>query len=227
MKLYAKQIAPEYQESPLFIDECFPDNIILCGNRDYEAHTTEEYDRIEQCFDELCEEYENIKEGSSSYYKNITELLKDYFPGVYSTKKVHFFKTILEKYGTRYYYEGDYIIDMLELITGKEWRKRTIRGCCQSDWQEIIYPWKEWTNEAISEFETMYFNMGSEWIIHDSEEEPKSPEDISGYSIYCTSWDDEGIKRELVEAAGYEPEEIVLYEFSGYTKSPVYAKKGA
>ena len=228
MKLYAKQIAPEYQESPLFYDEeFFPDNIIVTGNCDYNSHTTEEYDKIIQCFEELCEEYESIKDHTSGFYKNATELLQDYFPGKYSTKKIHFFKEILEKYGTRYYYEGDYITDMLELVTGKEWRKSIIRGCCQGDWQEIIYPVNEWTKESIEEFEIMYFNTGSEWIIHEEEYDPESPEDISGCSVYCISWNEEGIKKELANAAGYDPEEIILYYFSGYTKSPVYTVKGA
>lgn len=35
MKIYAKQISPEYQESPLFLgDEFWPEGIILDGNRD-------------------------------------------------------------------------------------------------------------------------------------------------------------------------------------------------
>lgn len=227
MKLYAKQINPEYQESPLFFDECFPDNIIVTGNRDYNSHTTAEYDQIVQCFDELCDEYENIKARNSSFYKNITELLQDYFPGKYSTKKIHFFKEILEKYGTRYYYEGDYIVDMLELVTGKEWRKCTIRGCCQSDWQEIIYPVNEWTKESIEAFEIEYFNTGSEWEIHDGPEEPETPEEITGFTVYCISWNYDEIKKELIDAAGYEPEEIILYEYAGYTKTPVYTVKGA
>lgn len=221
MKLYAKQIAPECQESPLFFEEDFPENIILTGNKSYNSHTTWEYDNIIQEYEVLCEHYENIKAGESCY-KNVTELLKDYFPGKYSTKQIHKFKEVLEKYGTRYHYEGDYVLDMLEVLTGKEWRKRTICGCCQSDWQYIIYPWKEWTNEEIKAFETMYFNNGSEWIIHDDESTPEGPEEISGYSVYCTSWDNEGIKKELANAAGYEVEEVILYEFSGYTKSPVY-----
>lgn len=33
MKVYARQISPEYQESPLFMgEEFFPDNIAVCGN---------------------------------------------------------------------------------------------------------------------------------------------------------------------------------------------------
>ena len=225
MKLYARQVNPEYQESPLFYDE-FPENIIVTGNRDYNSHTIVDYDQIVQWYDVLCEYYEDIKTGESCY-KNVTELLKDHFPGRYSTKTIHKFKECLEKYGTRYYYEGDYIIDMLEIVTGKEWRKQTICGCAQRDWQEIIYPVEEWTKESIEAFETMYFNTGTEWIVHDEENDPEGPEEITGFTVYCTSWNDEGIKKELIDAAGYEPEEIILYEYAGYTKTPVYTVKGA
>lgn len=42
MKIYAKQVPPEYQESPLFLgDEFFPDDIAVCGNRDYMEHCPE------------------------------------------------------------------------------------------------------------------------------------------------------------------------------------------
>ena len=34
MKVYARQIAPEYQESPLFLgDEFWPENVLVYGNR--------------------------------------------------------------------------------------------------------------------------------------------------------------------------------------------------
>ena len=46
-KIYARQISPEYQESPLYLGEEFwPDDIILTGNRDYREHTTAPYDAI-------------------------------------------------------------------------------------------------------------------------------------------------------------------------------------
>lgn len=222
MKLYARQINPEHQESPLYYD--MPENIILTGNSRLHSHTTYDYDMIVQNYEVMCEFYEDIKAGNSCY-KNVTELLKDYFPGKYNTRTIHKFKEVLEKYGTRYYYEGDYILGMLEVITGKEWYKTTIRGCCQSDWQDLFYSPEEWTKEEISNFETMYFNTGTEWLIHEGEEEPEEPEDISGYSVYCTSWNDEGIKKEIIEAAGYEPEEVILYEFDGYMQTPVYNRK--
>lgn len=226
MKLYARQVNPEYQESPLYYEEDFPENIIITGNRDFNSHTTWEYDKIIEWYEVMCEYYEEIKAGEGCY-KNITELLKDYFPGKYSTKTIHKFKEVLEKYGTRYYYEGDYILDMLEIITGKKWHKTTICGSVQREWQNVIYSPEDYSKEYIKELEVQYFNTGTEWIIHEYDEEPEEPEDITGYSVYCTSWNTEGIKKELTDAAGYEPEEIILYEFSGYTKTEVFKRMGA
>ena len=59
MKIYAKQVSPEYQESPLFIEGCFPDNIILTGNRDYNSHTTPEFDQIKDHFEDMAGTWEN------------------------------------------------------------------------------------------------------------------------------------------------------------------------
>lgn len=60
MKIYAKQISPEYQESPLFLgDEFWPEGIILDGNRDYQSRTIPAYDDIKRYFDEMAEEWEN------------------------------------------------------------------------------------------------------------------------------------------------------------------------
>ena len=39
MKMYARQVNPEYQESPLFLgEEFFPENIAVFGNRDFAEH---------------------------------------------------------------------------------------------------------------------------------------------------------------------------------------------
>lgn len=47
MKYKAYQIAPEYQESPLFSsDKFFPDNIAVCGNRDYIEHCPEVFEHV-------------------------------------------------------------------------------------------------------------------------------------------------------------------------------------
>lgn len=45
------------------------------------------------------------------------------------------------------------------------------------------------------------------------------PEDIEGYSIYCTSYK---VQEEIAAYEGVKPEEVKLYEFSGFSKIPVY-----
>lgn len=49
MKTFARQISPEYQESPLFLGEdFFPDNIAVCGNRDYCEHLPATFEKVRE-----------------------------------------------------------------------------------------------------------------------------------------------------------------------------------
>ena len=228
MKIYARQIAPEYQESPLFYGD-FPDDIILTGNRNYKSHTIPVYERILDCYDEAALEIENIRSRNGyAAYETVTEAINDYFPASeyrekpYNTRDIHRICVCLELYGTRKYYEGDYILEMLEAITGEAWKATTIRGCCQSDWQDIYYPVKSWSMEAIADFEAEYFNTGSEWIIHDGNTEPETPEDIDGFSCYCHGWRTEDIKKEIAAAYGAIDAEVILYKHAGYNHTSIY-----
>lgn len=74
MKVYAKQVPPEFQESPLFIPECFPENIAVCGNRDFISHKPEVFERVQSVLEqrELAEVLEHPKEWAN-WYKNATE----------------------------------------------------------------------------------------------------------------------------------------------------------
>ena len=227
--LYAKQVSPEYQESTLFLgDEFFPDNIAVFGNRDYKEHRPDFINKVWEVLrqGELADVLENVKEWAD-YYKNTTEAIIDYLPpergGRYSTNAIHALKNyVIDFSSCPCSREYEILCDVLSIVTGKTWDHQMIRGCCQSDWNYIFYPVDEWTSEQIAVFETEYFNMGTEWIIHDEEEAPESPEDINGYSVYCTSWNDKGIRKEIADAAGVSPEEVIMYSFDGYKKIPVY-----
>lgn len=105
---------------------------------------------------------------------------------------------------------------------GREWNHKTIRGNAQGDWNEIYYPVDEWDEKSLDEFETMYFNEGSEWCIHDGNEEPQAPEDIEGYWMYCCSWDEVGIRREIANACGVPENEVVMYKYAGELREDVY-----
>lgn len=65
MKIYAKQVPPEYQESPLFWDEDI--NAELFGNRQLRGITSALFDRLPGMMENLSCVWDNIRNG---YYDN-------------------------------------------------------------------------------------------------------------------------------------------------------------
>ena len=231
MKIYARQINPAYQDSSIFEDDGMGTEYInVCGNRDYERRTSNLFDRVKECLDagELASDIKAVMEKSSyAIYENVTEAINNQLwrddGKSYSTRQIGKLRKLVLQYSECSSSEEDQIlVDVLSIVTGEEWDCKEIRGCCQGEWNNVYYPVEKWTEESLEAFETMYFNTGSEWVIHDEETEPESPEDISGYSVYCISWNDEGIKKELAEAAGVEPEEIIMYAYDHSVSVPVY-----
>ena len=100
MKIYAKQVSTEYQENPIFIDGLFPDNIAVCGNRDFKEHTTEIFDRVKSVLvqGELAEILE-YPEELKQWYKNVTAAILDYLPPTnkagYTTKETHALRNLI------------------------------------------------------------------------------------------------------------------------------------
>lgn len=229
MKIFARQISPEYQESPLFLDEdFFPDNIAVFGNRDYKKHLPATFEKVREVLTagELAGMLEDPAE-LKQWYRNTTEAVTDYLQpesgGKYSTKAIHDLKALVLQFSTCHSREENGVLcKVLSIVTGQAWDYSIIRGCCQSDWQEIVFPVAEWSKEAIRTFESEYFNTGTEWIVHDEETEPESPEEISGYSVYCTGWNEDQIRKELADASGEAPENIIMFAFDGWTKTAKY-----
>lgn len=234
MTIYAKQIRPEYQESPFFLDgpaELYP-GVIFKGNRYFNNHTTPEYDAIFNGLDDLTNTLDN--DGKFIYggwYENFTEAVMDLMPPPmhkmkYSTRDIHAWRMLVhEWYNTND--QNEILGRALQLVTGKKYDCKTIRGCCQSDWQEIIYPVDEYDRAALDILEADYFNTGTEWIVHDESSAPETPEDISGYNIYCYGWNTDQIREEIAAAAGADPEAVILYEYAGSISIPKYNKVGA
>ena len=232
MKIYAKQVAPECQESPLFFDDFFPDNIAVYGNRDYKERCPELFKIVKAVLNdgELAEVLTNLKD--SEWYKNATEAIADYLPPdreKYSTKDIHELKRLIVEFAECSRSEENSILcTVLSIVTGETWDYKQICGCCQGDWNNIFYPVDKWSIEALNAFEIEYFNTGTEWIVDDGEFDPESdsPLNINGCSIYCTEWDDEGIKREIADAFGGSPEDVILYAFDGWSRTPQYREVG-
>lgn len=236
MKIYARQIAPEYQESPLFYDdEFFPGNINVYGNRHLKQHCSELFNRVWNVLyhGELLDAWEDLNDHGEGWYNSWAEALADLMPpegreAYTRDERKNKIPELLNRFNEcPSYMENSIICEVLEVVTGKSWSHGTINGCCQGDWQNVTYPSDEWTPEALEAFETEYFNTGSEWIIHDENGEPENPEDISGCTMYCHGWSDDQIRAEILDAAGGNSEdEVILYKFDGYHKIPVYSLVG-
>lgn len=232
MKIYARQIMPEFQDSRIFDDDGNGvEYINVWGNKDYQSRTSSVFDRVKECLDagELAEDIEAVMEKNpSAIYGNITEAINNQLwrddGKPYSTRQIGKLKQLVLQYSEcRSSEEDQILVDVLSIVTGEEWDYRNIHGCCQSEWNTVYYPVKYWTKESLDAFETMYFNTGSEWIVHEGDTEPTSPEEIDGCAYYCVSWNDEGIKKELAEAVGVEnPEDIILYKYAGSVSVPIY-----
>ena len=231
MKIYARQIMPEFQDSRIFDDDGNGvEYINVWGNKDYQSRTSSVFDRVKECLDagELAEDIEAVMEKNpSAIYGNITEAINNQLwrddGKPYSTRQIGKLKQLVLRYSEcRSSEEDQILVDVLSIVTGEEWDYRNIHGCCQSEWNTVYYPVKYWTKESLDAFETMYFNTGSEWIVHEGDTEPTSPEEIDGCAYYCVSWNDEGIKKELAEAAGGNMEDVVLYKYSGSVSIPTY-----
>jgi hypothetical protein len=158
MKIYAKQVPPEYQES-YFEIESWP-GVIIHGNRHFNDYTTPEYDAIYNRFD--------------------------------GEKR---------------------ILRALHIVTGKRYDVRTIRGCCQGDWQNVYYPVDEYTPAALDILEADYFNTGTEWIV---------TVDGCDVGVYTYSWKDDDTRAEIAAAVGADPGDVILYTFAGWSKTPEY-----
>lgn len=232
MKIYAKQVSPEYQRSPFLIEDDFPDNIVVYGNYRYKGHVSELLHRVREALEEgeLAEVIKELEEYFD-WYCRVSAAITDYLPpvvGKYSTNAINALKKLVSEYTTCSTTDKNRILcSVLTIMTGKKWDWKTIRGSVQSEWNEIYYPIDEWTREALERFECEYSNTGTEWIVHDwiiheDVEAPEQPEDIVGHPVYCVSWNDEGIKKEIAEVEGVSPDEVVLYAFDGYDRVARY-----
>lgn len=224
MKIYAKQVPPEYQESPLFWDEDI--NAELFGNRQLRGITSTLFDRLPGMMENLSCVWDNIRNGyydNANWAEELEEMMPPQGREPYTRdERKNAWPGLLRRYIDKSSLDNAFLCDLLGLITGRAWDWCTLRGCCQSDWQYCIYPADEWNGASLERLEAEYFNTGSEWIVHDDQDAPDGPEDINGFSVYCTGWNDDLIRKEIADAAGGRPEDVTLYKFAGYTRRAEY-----
>lgn len=231
IKVIARQIPPEYQESPFeYCDKSYYYGIIIRGNRDFVEFYGEETDdfvTVEETLEDgyACDFLISVENGDDEVtYKNAREVIEDYFPRKdekpYNDSEIKTLSDAVLNFADTCTQddEDEIIFEILRLWRGQEWEKRTICGSAQSEWNTIYYKKSEWSKESLERIEAEYFNTGDEWLVRFSDQE----EDDCEYSQYTTAWNDDGIKKEIADDAGVLPEEVQLEKFSGWARSATY-----
>lgn len=214
-KIAARQVPPEHQESPLMFGK-MPEGIEITGNNRLTTHESTLYKNVRLNLMYAADVIHELKHGERPY-TTWADALADLFPREkeYTRAERLQWRDLLADpaavYDSRRY---DTRAAALSLITGQAWDTCTLRGCCQSDWQNCIYRADLWDGPALERLEMEYFNTGTEWHIYDGE-------DVC-CSVYCYEWSDNGIRQEIADAAGVSPEAVKLYKFTGYTKTATY-----
>lgn len=218
-RIYARQVPPEYQESPLQMCDEWPENVYVFGNRHY-IERTEGLQEIRDGLENIADEWEAMQAGRP-YTQNLHAAIWYYLPRVSGDGYTRAERLELVKLSAEYMQAHSWsdseirvICRVLEIVRGEEYKHAEIRGCCQGEWQNIIYP-ASYGDAFRDAFETEYFNTGTEWIIHDGDDAPEDPDEIDGYSMYCYSYDP---RAEIAIETGTDPADVILYEFNGYTR---------
>ena len=204
--IYAKTIPPEEVGYDFEYDAKFYDTkIYICGNRDFYGINASEIKEAEK----MCEDFEYHYEHEPSDY-GLTEEQFSELSKIVEQKK---------SWGA---IEYEFVLKYLAFKNGVPYKRVTIRGCSQGDWDYLYVP-SDMTIEEVREIEAYYFNLGTEVCIEDSDKELQ-PEEIGGYYLYFPTWDTNEIKRRIAEYEEVDVSQVVLYEFDGYIQTPKYKK---
>lgn len=211
MKYHCYQVPPEYQESPLIWGDCIADEIAVTGNPDFADLLPA---NVESVKNYITRNYWVDADEITGYL--ITYGVKPEHKKKFSALDIARIYKIKNAESRGDMPENDAITEIMGIVTGESWDLCTIRGCCQSDWAIAIYP-ARLADYVAGEFETAFFNMGTEWTI--------DPETVDAVNIYAYTMDP---AREIAEFMTYEtgenitPDNIVLHWFAGWKKTPVY-----
>lgn len=218
-KVYTRQVPWEWQESPWDDEQLKTDKAALYGNRSYGRYVFDEFEQVVKALEEM--DWDDV--GDDRPYSTEQEMLLDYVPPVgrdsYTDEEIETWKFASQMYNPNYGRNEQWGICMgLTLMLGKEYDYKTLRGSCQSDWIYFIYPTDLYNDEAVRCLETEFFNTGAEWIVHDEDTVPECAEDVQGYSFYVY----DNTRKEIAEAEGVDPEDVVLWGYDGMRQVPKY-----
>lgn len=205
--IYARTLNPEIFDYRVYdIREDDGNEVIIDGGRNFcNIDNTGYLAKIKKMINEYSDYELQVYHNNS-----IMDFLNYYLPAKengkrLSPKEASWLKKVLE-FETD---EKEAICQFLTTITGKLYRHRGLRGCCQGDYVEAYYPTQTGITKYLDYVEAWYFGTGTEIEIHEDEKEPECAEDVTGYTFYTASWKTEDLIAEIKQQCGYKAEDDV------------------
>ena len=213
-KIYATTLNPESFDYRTYdIREDDGNEVIIDGGRDFQNIDNKGYlDSIKK----LIEEYDSSYLFDVYYHGSIKALLQEMLPKKENGKRLSPSEISFLKKGLEYkeYSNEEIICDCLFVITGKMYRHKGLRGCCQGDYVDAYYPVEDGITQYLDYVEAWYFGTGTEVMVHEEENEPKTAEDVSGWTFYTAAWNSKQLKEEIKLQCGYKANddvEVILW----------------
>ena len=220
MRIYAKQVPPDIQESHFDI-ELYSEEVTITGNSNFNEYKSDLYKHVENHIEDAYREFDELEDGEQKPDDtHLDKLIQAHF-GVLprnADERIRWRKTLSCCVITSPFT----MASVMSLVSGKPYHMHDIHGCCQSDWNYVICP-DEMTvgnPSIIQAIESEYFNTGSEWMVYESEDACES--DDCGSSIYIL--DMQNPREVIATCYGVMPTDVEMYAFDRYEKIPKYRR---
>lgn len=222
-KIYARQILVEDQDSSQEIKNCLDGSIALFTKsfNDWQEDKLPEAIkkvRLEMWSNNILD---NIldEDGDPIEFIDEAAVVQHYLPSEkgepYNSKDwndiIYYLFKMSKNYKNDYNWLFGKMCTLASIVTGKKWDYRMIEGHDENNGICVAYDTSVWNDDKIRNFEIAYYNEGTEWIIHDGSDDPTTPDDIIGHSIYCHSTDINSIRNEIATLEGCNPDNVVMY----------------
>jgi len=210
--VYAKQVPPEYQESP-FDETMFGPGEYwdgVCIFADYYSYDyrykllSDDMERLIKAITtgilELTPSWEMEEPGESYPLEDaLAEEIPPRNKAEYSREEVAEWQELWEEWDGL---DPEWLARAMTLMTGNEWECGRLHGSVQRDIATVVYDTTKIDKKDLEILEIEFFNTGTDFQVEiDGEYE---------LNVYCYSWDEEDMKKEIADAVGCNPEDVIL-----------------
>lgn len=232
-KLVLRQVPPEYQGDWLLDDLKAMEGFMIYGNRDFIGiDVLNTYGLTDggdiTGLENLIEDFDNaMNYNEEAFEDDWRDILRYYVRTELDDEKMLAIKEAILKYFDMGWSDDNLIetlVKIIKIIDGRKLETTVIRGCCQREWQDMLYD-----PELVDprEVEAYYFNTGTEWEIghveyEDDEEVDFETVDLDFGTQYTLEWSDDEIRKQFAEWYGMDKKDVVMLEFDGYIETPKY-----